>query len=208
MTNDPKELFLPTAKSDEFLPPISQWTTLGGLFLVGTVSAAFTVAAFTNYNVTVRAPATVRPVGELRVVQAAVEGKIVRIEVKENQVVKQGEAIAYIDDSRQQTQKSQLQSKLQLSQQQLKQINAQLKSLENQTASETDLNERTIASARAELSQDQRSYQDQLIITQAEVNEATAALELARVQMQQYQQLNNTGAIAQLQIKEQQLYLS
>ncbi|MBD2778092.1 HlyD family secretion protein [Iningainema tapete] len=204
MVSDSQESFLPPAKSEEFLPSISSWTTIGGLFLVGTVCVAFTVAAITKYNVTVRAPATVRPVGELRVVQAAVEGKILRIEVKENQVVKQGEAIALIDDSRQQTLKSQLQSKLELSRQQLGQIDAQLKSLESQRESETDLIKRTIASAQADLSGNQRSYQQQQVVTQTEVTEAAAALELARVQLQQYQQLNNTGAIAQLQIKEKE----
>lgn len=204
MVSNSKESFLPPAKSEEFLPSISSWTTIGGLFLVGTVCAALTVAAVTKYNVTVRAPATVRPVGELRVVQAAVEGKILRIEVKENQVVKQGAAIAYIDDSRQQTIKSQSQSKLQLSRQQLGQIDAQLKSLESQRASETDLIKRSIASAQAELSGNQRSYQQQQVVTQTELTEAAAALELARVQLQQYQQLNNTGAIAQLQIKEKE----
>ncbi len=37
--------------------------------------------------------ATVRPLGDLRIVQAATEGTVKSIKVKENQVVKQGEAM-------------------------------------------------------------------------------------------------------------------
>jgi len=57
------------------------------VFLVGTFSAAVALAAF---HVTVKAPANIRPLGELRIVQAASEG-VVRIEVKENQVVRKGD---------------------------------------------------------------------------------------------------------------------
>lgn len=63
--------FLRPVQSDDFLPPISRWSTLGGLFLVGACGAAVTLAAVIKYRITVKAPATVRPVGELRIVQAA-----------------------------------------------------------------------------------------------------------------------------------------
>ena len=89
MLSDPNPDFLRPVQSDEFLPPISRWTTLGGLFLIGTVGAAFALATVIKYNVTVKAPATVRPTGELRIVQAATEGSVKRILVKENHVVKQ-----------------------------------------------------------------------------------------------------------------------
>lgn len=61
---------------------------------------------------------------------------------------------------------------------------------------------RTIASAQADLGRNQREYRDRLITTQTEVQEAQAALELARVEFKQYQHLASTGAIAQLQIEE------
>lgn len=75
---------------DEFLPPISRWTTLGGCFLVGTVGVAIALATFIKYNVIVKAPGAVRPTGETRVVQAAIEGTVQRIFVEENQVVQSG----------------------------------------------------------------------------------------------------------------------
>ncbi len=61
---------------------------------------------------------------------------------------------------------------------------------------------RTIASDQAALGRNQREYRDRLITTNTEVQEAQAALGLARVELQQYQQLANTGAIASLQIEE------
>ena len=95
MLSDPNPEFLRPVQSDEFLPPISLWTTLGGLFLVSTVGAAITLAAVIKYNVTVKAPATVRPLGELRIVQAATEETVTSFKVKENQVVNTGRSDRY-----------------------------------------------------------------------------------------------------------------
>ncbi|MBD0302629.1 MAG: HlyD family efflux transporter periplasmic adaptor subunit [Tolypothrix sp. T3-bin4] len=196
--------FLHPVQSDEFLPSISRWTTLGGLVLVGTFGAAITLAAVTKYNLTVKAAATVRPSGELRIVQAAAEGIVKNIEVKENQVVGKGDVIAHLDDSRLQIQKSQLAGNIQQSQLQLAQITAQLKSLDTQVAAESSLMQRNIASAEADVSRSQREYKDRQATTQTELTEAEAAMELAQVQMKQYQQLASTGAIPSLQIKEKE----
>jgi HlyD family secretion protein len=59
--------------------------------------------------------------------------------VKENQVVKKGDAIATIDNSRLQTQKRQLEGNIQQSQLQLAQIAAQISALDTQRASESSL---------------------------------------------------------------------
>ncbi|MEG4216018.1 hypothetical protein QUA27_03480 [Microcoleus sp. Pol14C6] len=88
MTPDSSFEFLRTAKPDEFLPPVSRWITAGGLFLLGTFGSAIALAAVTKYNVTVRDPATVRPAGEIRIVEAATAGTVKSLHVKENQAVK------------------------------------------------------------------------------------------------------------------------
>jgi len=194
--------FLRPVQSDEFLPPISLWTRLGGLVLVGTIGAAITLATVIKYNVTVKAAAIVRPTGELRIVQAATEGTIKDVEVKENQVVNQGNTIARLDDSRLQIQKSQLEANIQQSKMQLAQIAAQISSLDAQRSAESSLTDRTIDSAQAELSRNQRDYKDKQVTAQTETQEAEAAMELARIELQQYQKLANTGAIASLQIEE------
>lgn len=204
MLNESNPEFLNTVTSDEFLPPISTWTTLGGLFLVGTFGVALTLAAVTKYNVTVKAVATVRPVGEVRLVQASTEGTVKSLVVKENQVVRKGEAIAIIDNSPLQTKKSQLQGNIQQAQLQLSKLTAQISALDVQGSAESSLISRNIASAQADLGRNQRDYQERRVTTQTDVQEAEAALELAQAQMTQYQQLAKTGAIAQLLVKEKE----
>jgi multidrug efflux pump subunit AcrA (membrane-fusion protein) len=184
---DPPPEFLPAVSSDEFLPPISRWMTWGGFALVGTFFGGVGLAAFTSYPVTVKAPAVVRPSGELRVVQAATEGLVIRIEVKENQVVRAGQVLAEIDDSRLQTQKSQLQSNIEQNQQQLVQIQAQLNALQNQIAAETERISRALTSAQAEFGQSQRNYQDRQTTTSAQVAEAEANLQQVFKELQKAQ---------------------
>lgn len=64
------------------------------------------------------------------------------------------------------------------------------------------MSDRTLAADQAELRRDQRDYRDQQVTTQADVQEAEAALELAQHELTRYQQLENTGAVSQLQIEE------
>ncbi|MGL4881533.1 MAG: HlyD family secretion protein, partial [Waterburya sp.] len=140
--------------------------------------------------------------GELRVVQAATEGTIKSIGIKENQRVKQGDVISVLDDSSLLTQKSQLEQKINQGKQQLVQIEIQLNMLSERINSESSLVERNIASARANLNRDRREYQDRQATTEAEMQEADAALALAKEELKRYKQLATTGAIAQLQIEE------
>lgn len=201
MVNEINPESLHEVQSDEFLPSISLWTTLGGGILVVSFSAAVALASVLNYNVTVKVPAAIRPAGELRIAQAATEGIVKSIEVKENQVVSKGEAIAFIDDSQLQTKKLQLQGNIQQNQLQQAQIAAQLNSLDAQIDAETRLTERAVAAAEAELRLQQQDHQEKQLVAQAEVQAAVASLDLAQEEMKRYQQLANTGAIAQLQVK-------
>jgi len=191
-------------ETDEFIPPIGSLTTLGGGMAIAIFSVGVSLAATLSYNVTVKAPANIRPTGELRVVQAAAEGAITNINVQENQFVKKGEQIAQIDNSQLQIKRQQLQTNMQQSQLQLGQITAQLNSLDNQIAAETNLMQRSVAATAAELMLQQKEYQTKGIATIAEVEAAQAALGLAQEEKQRYQQLANTGAIAQLQVREKE----
>lgn len=142
------------------------------------------MAGLTQYKVTVKVSATIRPTGELRLVQVSTQGVVKNIAVKENQLVQQGDIIATIDDSRLQTQKSQLQSNLKQNQQQLKQIDAQRIALDGQIAAERERTQRAITSAQAELEETQRDYQDRTITTQSQVQEAEANLKQAQQELQ------------------------
>lgn len=201
----PKSLHIATP--EEFLPNISRRLTWAGFACLVIFGSGILLASVLKFKTTVKASAILRPVGELRLVQAATEGIISRIEVKDNQVVKLGEPIAYLEDSRLQTKKRLLQVSIFQNQQQIQQMNAQLQTLDRQIAAETDKMQRTIASAKAELELNQRQYEDRKITTVAEVSEAEAALELAQEELARYQQLANTGAIPKLQLREREAAL-
>jgi HlyD family secretion protein len=196
--------FLPTVHPEEFLPPIGRWATLGGLVMLGGLSAAMLLSAVLRYQVVVKAPASVRPTGELRLVQAATEGKVEDIQVQGLQSVKAGEVIAVIDDSRLQTRQRQLQSNIQQAELQLRQIEAQRQALEQQIAAQTAQVQGMVGVAKADLALNQRTYQNRQVVSWTEVQEAEAALALAEDELSRYQSLAKTGAVAELQVREKE----
>ena len=177
--------FLPTAKSDEYLPSISIWTRLGGLFLVSFVGAAIMIAALTKYQQTVKASANVRPTGEVRIVQSAIAGTVKKISVEGNQVVQQGDVLAILDDTQLQTQTKQLQGNIQKYQLQLAQLEAQIQALNRQILTESERNQRIINSALAELERTQRDYQDRKVAVSSEWEEAQANIKIAEKELLQ-----------------------
>ena len=202
--------FLPPIQTDEFLPPIARWTTFGGMFILCVLGLAIPVAAIAKYKVTIQGQGVVRPSGELRIVQAATEGKVMQIYVKENQVVKIGDTIAIIDDSRLQTKKNQLQTNIQQGKLQILQINAQMQILDSQIRAETDKVNRIINAAEAGLSDRQRQYHDKQITTVSELEEADAnlhsteaALNVAKLKQKRYESL--AEALSKNQLEEAQL---
>lgn len=178
---------LPPIQESDFLPPLGRWTTVGGMVMLSFLGIAIGLTSVIKYKVTVKADANFRPAGGLRLVQAATEGPVMRVSVKENQVVKKGDVIATIDDSRLQTKKSQLQTNILQSQLQRVQINAQISALSSQIRAETDRINRVVAGAKAELSQRSRDYQDKRITTVTEVQETEANIRMAQEELQKGQ---------------------
>ena len=142
-----------------------------------------------------------RPTGEIRLVQAQKEGTVTSIEVKENQSVKRGDVIARIDDSQLQTQASQLEASIGNGILQLSQLDAQVRAMERQILAETNRIDGAVASARAELEQSKRDYQDKMLTNQAQVQEARANVRLAREDVHKAQTELKT-AIANLKSNE------
>lgn len=210
---------LPSIQTDEFLPSISPWTSMAGIFLVGTVGTAIGVSSWVKYNVTVKAPATVRPIGDTRLVQPEMEGTVKSILVKENQLVKQGDAIARLDDEQLLIKKSQLQGNLEQGKLQLIQMYAQTRSLGVQIIAEKRVIERTVASAKADLERNQRDYQQQQITTtnellvaqaslqraEADLQKANADLNFAKLDSDRYEELSKIGAIAGREFDQKKL---
>ncbi|HIK06029.1 MAG TPA: HlyD family efflux transporter periplasmic adaptor subunit [Trichormus sp. M33_DOE_039] len=221
------------ATPNEFLPPISKWTTLGGVVLLGIFATTIGLAGILKYKVTIKAPATIRPSGELRLVQSPIEGTIKSITVKVNQAVNQGDVIALIDDHRLQTQKQQLLTNIQQTRLQLSQLDAQILALDQQIAAEKSRSDRNIASIQAELNRNRRELQNRQVTSVTEVDEAKANFQQAQKELQKikaqlkaaqaslkssiaslnaakarrdrYQPLLQTGSISQDQFQEVQL---
>jgi HlyD family secretion protein len=210
---------LPSVSTEEFLPPVSRWTSLAGIFLVGNCVAVIALASYIKYNVTVKTSATVRPAGDIRIVQPEIEGTVKGIYVKENQIVKKGDIIARLDDTEVDIKNSQLQSSIQESKLQLDQIEAQIAALDNQINADKKLTERTIISAEADLERNQRDYQDRqvktlndLAIAQANLQKAEAGLQKARADLDfaiqdrdRYQELAQLGAIGKREYEQRKL---
>jgi multidrug efflux pump subunit AcrA (membrane-fusion protein) len=226
MLDNPNPDFLQPVTLDEFLPPVSRWTTLGGLFIVGTGVTAFILAAVIKYNVTVPADATVRPAGELQIVQPATGGTVKEIYVKENEPVRKGKALATIDDSSLQTKKSQLELAIARGREELARISAQLDALNSQIDAETRSIEHSVAAAQQEHSRTRRESEDLLAKTQTELQEAEANLksaeaglqkaqidlqkargdlEFAKKEREQYNQLVEEGVVPQLELEKKKL---
>lgn len=198
---------LPPVRSDEFLPPVSRWILLGGLVLIGGVMGAIALASLVRYNITVQAPAVVRPDNGIRVVQAGLEGRVVSIDVETNQVVNQGDVLAQLERGSLETQQTQIQITLRQSEAQLEQLSAQLRLLDAQRVAESQSINQSISVAQSELTQAQRSLAEQQAIAQANLLEAEATLELAQSEVRRYELLVESGAVSQLQLEEKQAAL-
>ncbi|MFM7790637.1 MAG: biotin/lipoyl-binding protein, partial [Microcystis panniformis] len=139
-----------------------------------------------------------------RTVQAGQQGIIKNIKVKVNQLVLRGDEIALLEDSSLQTQRSQLIGNIQQNKLQLERSAFELKALQEQIAAESQSTQEEVESATAELKRNQRDYQERQVTTSLEVKEAEASLELARSEMEQYEQLKDTGALSELQIQQKE----
>ncbi len=171
----------------EFLPSVSLWTTLGGIFISSAVAIALFLGSIIQYKITIKTKAIVRPAGELRLVQSPIEGRVMSISAQRNQAVKKGDLIASIDDSRLQTKKSQLETNIRQAQLQLAQINAQISAQDSRILAESDRINRSVAASVAQLRHSQRAYRDRQQIGNADVEEAKANLKIAQQEFQRAQ---------------------
>lgn len=191
-------------KSHRALPPISPWVVGGGWFIVSVLAIATGLTTVISYKTVVRVHMTVRPQGEIRLVQTPTEGSIVSIEAKNNQSVLKGQTIAILDSSKLRTRQAQVEESITEAQNQIAQIDAQTALLNDQIDTEKNRVAAAVAIAQAELADSQRSYRDRQIITSTETREAQAALRLAEEELASYQSLVRQGAAAQLEVVQKQ----
>jgi len=211
--------FVTTSLSEDAIPPISRWTYLAGIFLVGTGCMIITLSSWVKYNVTIKANAIVRPVGETRVVQAEIDSSVKYILVKEDQVVKQGDVIANLDIEELLIKESQTAGNIQQIKLQLIQIDSQIHTLDIQVLAEMRVIKRTVASAEAELLRNLREYKERQIDTNTEyltakanlkkenisLIKAQADLNFAQADRDRYQLLSGDGAVGRREFEEKKL---
>ncbi|MCP6761251.1 MAG: HlyD family secretion protein [Fischerella sp. CENA71] len=211
--------FLPSVNTDEFLPPISRWTTLAGIFLVVNFGTAIALASYIKYNVSVKTSATVRPTGDVRIVQPEIEGTVKGIFVKENQIVKQGDIITKLDDMELHIKNSQLQNSIEEGKLQLAQTQAQIQALNIQIDAEEEVIARKIISAKADLEHNKRDYRNEQVKTQSELlsaqanlqkaeaslKKANADLKFAKQDRERYKELSQYGAIGKRDYEQRKL---
>jgi multidrug efflux pump subunit AcrA (membrane-fusion protein) len=181
---EPDYAVLEPVTPTQFMPPIRRWVGIGGIVMVSSFAAAIGLSTILKYKVTVQAPAVIRPVGELRLVQSTLQGSVLSIAVRENQVVKKGDPIATVKDLRLenklQTKLNQLAGDSRKAKQQLQAIDAQIGASDRQNVAEIDRTNRSISGIESELNRAQRDYRDKQITTKSEVDEAEANWKAAR----------------------------
>ena len=194
--------YLRAVGPDDFLPPISRWSRLGGLALVGVLGGTIAIAALFKYNVVVKAPAVLRPEGELRIVEAATQGRVQQILVNPNDIVAQGDALVILDKTEVRSRQQQVQASLDQIQRQRSYLQQELLALEGQIQAKAQSGETAIVIAQAELDLRQQLSLEEQTTTAADVRAAEAAVKLAQEEFRRYQQLASMGALADLQLKE------
>ena len=190
--------------SDFFLPPISRWLSLGGMVMLTSVVSAIAFAGFFEYRVTVKAPAKIRPEGELRLVQAVQGGKIAQIAVKPNQQVQKGEIIAYLDDFALKQDRQQLQNSLAAIERRIEQLQSSITTKQQEINAEQQQINNQIAARTSELNLAQNNYRELQIERDTALKTAQANFDLAQDELARYQNLADSGAIAILQLKEKE----
>jgi len=206
--HDSDPAMLHVATPDEFFPQVSSWSRVGGSILVIAFVALLLLSSVLRYKVTVKAQGAIRPAGELRIVQAQVEGPILSILVTQDQSVEEGSAIAYVDDSRLRTEQSKLQTASKNASLHVTQLQAQLNALDRQIGAEQDLLERRQSTAQAQLRLKEREREQLVATTAADVREAKAKVDLAREELSRYTTLAEQGIVSDLELRERQAKLS
>jgi HlyD family secretion protein len=191
-------------EEDEFLPSLSRWITFGGMGLVALLGVGVFLASVFKFSDTVKASAIMRPVGELKVAQSAVEGVIEQIYVQENQAIRKGDIVARLDDSRLKSKINQLYTELQRATMQVFQINSQLKSIDSQMVAETNMMNRMMAASEASVLEQQNNYENLRASALADYEEASASLSLATQEMESYRSLEAAGAVPKLAVRQKE----
>lgn len=126
---------LRSLNQEDFLPPISRWSSWGSFLLLATFGGVVALASVIEYSPTIRASALAQPGGKIQLIQAQTEGIVQQVAVLENQPVEAGTAIAYVDPAPLESQKASIEAQQQEVKLELEQVNQYLKTVNQQILS-------------------------------------------------------------------------
>lgn len=93
----PGHLHLNRLNPEDYIPSVGPWIRLTSSVLLASVAAAVTFVSLAPYRIVVRGHGSIRPAGELVLVNAPFEGRVAAIDVKANQSVRAGDSIVRLD---------------------------------------------------------------------------------------------------------------
>lgn len=199
---------LAVASPDEFFPAASRWSRAGAGVLLLAFTMLMLLASLLRFDVTVRTQAAIRPAGELRVVQARIDGTVKSVLAAQNQVVSEGDVLAYIDDAGLRRERDRLQTARENAGLRTEQMAAQLAALDRQIQAQTDLLASRRSSAQAQLRLREREQAQLLATTEADAREARAQVSFAREELARYRTLREEGVISEIDLRERETRLS
>jgi multidrug resistance efflux pump len=166
-------------KFDDYIPSIRPWMSYSSLFLVlGFLSSIAFMAVF-PYRVVVRGTGTIRPTGELSVINSPYEGRLRKIHVTTNQVIEAGQIVVTLDQADMQGKLQELDRSILQIQKQSQSLLAQSKAEYEVALSEVEKNKAQLKLAESEFKRFQ-SLKDIGAASVQQVEEREAAFNIAK----------------------------
>lgn len=90
---------MPTVQAEEFLPPISAWTHVGGIFLVTAVAVAVCISSVVKIPLTATVVGLFRSEREPASVSTELGGQVSAVDVRIGETVTEGQILGQVDNS-------------------------------------------------------------------------------------------------------------
>ncbi|MEO0395318.1 MAG: HlyD family efflux transporter periplasmic adaptor subunit [Cyanobacteria bacterium P01_A01_bin.137] len=121
---------------NNFLPSPNRLVVLGGLGVVGALGLGAIASTFIPHSTTVNAQVAIEPAGEVQTVQASTAGSVETIFVQNYETLESNQTIASLDGTSLLTEISNIQATIAQTQEQIVQINSEIRALEQRRASQ------------------------------------------------------------------------
>ena len=177
---------LTLVSSDHYVPPPGVWAPAIGYQVLGALGVLVIASIILPYEHTLRAEGVVRPAGENSILQSQLSGRVEKVLVRPNQMLRAGQPLGTLD-----------RSSLLAKQRQLLIEDRQLQQRIAESMRQRDDAIGQVESAR-------RANSAQIDASKGDVAKSQAALALAATEMRRFAELSKVGAVPQLPDRTQQ----